>query len=204
MAFITDQNLADFLGDQTIAGTAQAILAASLASGTIAELLDNAAISTSPVTITDLVMDGPSPRSSVIVLPGFPVTNVTSVSLWDWNAAAWGTPLVNDIDYSWNTNGVLARRTFDPDPAGGFSFWPNRMNSIKVTYTLGSGTVPITIQAIALGIAARAYVNPQGLKSEAIAGYSIDYGKSLTKPNVLALDASEIDALAKWIDWGIA
>lgn len=204
MAFITDQDLADFLGIPAIAGTAQAILAASLASGIIADLVDNAALSNTPVTFTDFVMDGPSPRSSVLVLPGFPVTAVTSVSLWDWNAYAWGTPLVNNIDYSWNPNGVLARRTFDPDPAGGFSFWPNRMNAIKITYTVGAGSVPATIKAICLGLAARAYSNPQGLKSESIAGYSIDYGKSLTKPNPLSLDITEIHALGKWIDWGIA
>lgn len=200
MAFITDQQLADFLGDPSIAGTAQAIQAASLSSAVLTDMINNPGADV-VTTFTDLVIDGPSRGSNVLIIPGFPVTNVTSVSLLDYSTMTWLTPLNQGVDYDWDTNGTLYR-TKVADGAMGMCFWPTYMKSIKITYTCGQTTIPGTLQAVALGMAARAYSNPQGLVSESIAGYSVGYQKNaISSPFVL--DANEQAIIANYIDWGI-
>lgn len=201
MAFINDQDLADFLGDQSLVGTEQALLNASLASGYVSELLGNPGVGDSAVTFTDLIIDGPRCPSGVIILDGFPVTNVASVALGHRDGT-WDAPLVAGTDYQWNSNGILARCTLSPDATVGFSLWPSWMKSIKVTYTVGTGVVPYTIKIVCLGIAARFHSNPQGLTREQVAGYTIMFGNSATP--FLGLDRSESALLANWMDWGIA
>lgn len=201
MAFINDTDLANFLGDPSVVGTQQGILAASLASGYVTELLGNPAVSDTLTTYTDLVIDGPRCPSGVFILDGFPVTNVTSVAIGNRDGT-WQTPLVAGTDFQWNSNGIVARCTMSSDATLGFSFWPSWMKSLKVTYTVGTGTVPTTVKLVTLGIAARFHANPQGLLREQIAGYTIMFGNSATP--FLGLDRSETATLANWMDWGIA
>lgn len=201
MAFISDTDLSAFLGDPALVGDSQAVLAAAMASGYVAELIGNPAIGPAPVTFTDLVIDGPRCPSGVFVLDGFPVANVASVALSNRDGT-WNTPLVRFTDYDWNANGVVSRGTFSPDATIGFCFWPSRMNSIKITYTVGTGVVPNTVKLVCLGIAARLYSNPMGLLSEQISGYQIKYGTKITQ--FLGMDHTETAMLANYMDWGIA
>jgi len=201
MAFISDTDLAAFLGDPTLVGDSQAVLAAAMASGYISELLGNAGVGSVPITFTDLVIDGPRCPSGVFVLDGFPVTNVTSVAI-SHRDGTWSDPLVRGTDYDWNSNGVVSRGTLSPDATVGFCFWPSRIGSIKITYTVGTGVVPTTVKLVCLGVAARLFSNPQGLTSEQISGYNVKFGNSATP--FLGMDRSETAMLANWMDWGIA
>ncbi len=201
MAFITDQDLADFLGNQSIVGTEKGIIAASLAAGYVSELIGNPGVGDAPVTFTDLVIDGPRCPSGVFVLAGFPVASVASVAVSHCDGT-WSDPLVEGTDYEWNANGVVSRGTLSSDASLGFSFWPSRMKSIKITYTVGTGAVPLTVKLVCLGIAARVYSNPMGLSKEDISGYQVMFGNRATP--FLGMDRSESAMLANYMDWGIA
>lgn len=202
MAFISDSDLAAFLGDPSLVGNSQAILAAAMASGYIAELIGNAAVSDTPTTYTDLILDGPRCPSGVFILDGFPVTAVSNIYTSCDGGTTWVGPLVEGLDWEWNPNGVVSRGTRSSDASLGFSFWPSQMNSIKVTYTVSTGGVPETVKLVCLGVAARLFSNPTGLTSEQISGYDVKYGNSATP--FLGMDRSETAMLANWMDWGIA
>lgn len=200
MAIVTDIDLAAFLGNTSLVGDPQAQIATAMASGVISALLSNEALGDS-VTYVDRILDGSAYGSNVLILPGFPITSVASISITDFtNTNTWQTPLVEGKDYSWNTNGVVSRVLVN-DGAFGFGFWPNQAKSIKITFTSGFG-IPDAVKALTLGMAARAYTNPAGLTSESISGYSSQFSKN---PQMfMAVDPMEMASVAQYIDWGIA
>lgn len=200
MALISDSDLATYLNQPTIAGTAHAIQAAGLASGIISDYLHNVGVAAGTQTATNLVLDGPARSSNVFLLPGFPIISLTSVSVYNSVTLSW-TLLTQGKDYDWNSSGLVSAVRI-ADASIGWNNWPVFQNSIQVSYTYGTITVPGSVQAVALSIAARVYSNPTGLRSIHIAGYAEDYGVS--KVGFLALDPSEISIISRWVDWTVA
>lgn len=106
---------------------------------------------------------------SFVTLPGFPVSNVTSVT-------ENGT-LLTEGSYQWTTDGILTRL--------GGHVWGSK---VEVTYTYGVGATPADIQLVCLSLAARYYLNPGGLKQETLAGgYSASYAANELAPGERAI-----------------
>lgn len=61
---------------------------------------------------------------------------------------------------------------------------------------------PVTAKAIALAVAARAYVNPEGLRQETTGGTTAIYNTPLYVNGVYLSD-SEIDRLQGWLNRGV-
>jgi hypothetical protein len=98
--------------------------------------------------------------TSRLFLPEMPVRNVDSVTE-DGVALIYN---VGDVfDYRWTAGGVLFR-------LGGT--WGTTPNDIVVVYDHGYVTVPEDIRAVCVQVAARAYDNPHGYRSESIGSYS--------------------------------
>lgn len=212
MALITDQDLSVFLGDPTLYGNSQAVLAAALASGLITDYLDNPGVEIQ-ATHTDVVLDGPARGSIVFLLPGFPIVNVTKVETLGRDNITW----TEVTDYGWNTAGFVSRsRTADsrPTPASGaysatttlmlpqwFCLWPTRVQSIRVSYVSGFADIPATVKAVCLAIAARALANPLGLLTEQIGDYH--YSSGIPHSSWLALDPAELAILGNYKNWSV-
>lgn len=212
MALITDQDLADFVGDPSLLGTPRAILAAALASGLITDYMDNPGVDTE-TTHTDEIFDGPARGSIIFLLPSYPILDVTKVETLDTDNVTW----TEITDYSWNTAGFISRsRTADsrPTPASGaysatttllspqmFYMWPTRMQSIRVSYVSGYVEIPATVKAVCLAIAARALENPRGLLSEQIGDYQ--YSAGAAHASWLELDPDELAVLGKYKSWSV-
>jgi hypothetical protein len=212
MALITDQDLSTFLGDPSLVGNPQAAFCAALASGLVTDYLDNPGVDV-VTTYTDQVFDGPARGSIVFLLPSYPVTAVTKVETLGSDNTTW----TEITDYSWNPAGFISRsRTADsrPTPASGaysatttlmspqwYYLWPTRMQSIRVSYAAGYVTIPATVKAVCLAIAARALANPRGVLSEQIGDYQ--YSAGAAHASWLDLDAGELAILGKYKTWSV-
>lgn len=114
---------------------------------------------------------------SQVFLPQIPVTDVASVLY----RAADGTwqPLTADTDYSWSESGVIHLYTGRPI----FDNWRGpgdvRRGCIQVTYTHGYATVPDSIKAVTLSIAARAMANPLNLQARTVNGVTEQYQREV-------------------------
>lgn len=102
--------------------------------------------------LVDDVVTLPGNWSGELLLPGPPVTTVTTVTM-DGDATSGWTLLNNRL---WRTSPVewVGNRTF----AG---YWGGPETAVQVTYTHGHTTVPDVARATALRAAARAWNNPQ-------------------------------------------
>lgn len=212
MALITDQDLADFLGDPTLVGNPQAILAAALASGIISDYLDNPGVELT-TTHTDVILDGPARGSEVLLLPGFPILSVSKVETLGTDNTTW----TEVTGYGWNTAGFVSQSWSSdsrPTPPSGaysatttlmmprwFCMWPTRMRSIRVTYSSGFAAIPASVKAVCLATAARAMANPLGLLSEHIGDYQ--YSAGAAHASWLALDDGELWVIGKYKDWNV-
>lgn len=102
--------------------------------------------------------------SDCIVLPQRPVTAVTAVSVTDRNGV---TSVVAPAGWTWTRGGNLRR-------VDGSS-WGGPDSTVTVTYTHGFAAVPGDVKAIALALARRMTVNPDGYVREAIGSYNVGY-----------------------------
>lgn len=196
MALITDQDLATFLGQPSLVGDARAQMVTALASALVADYLQNSALGLSS-THTDVVLDGPARGSSVFLLPGFPISGVSSV---ETRCDITWTLLTPDTDYRWNSAGFVSRTRIADGTSWG-RWWPREIGSIRVTYTSGFASIPDSVRAIALGIAARGLSNPLGILSEQIGDYQ--YSSGAAHASWMELDPAELSILSGYSDWPV-
>jgi hypothetical protein len=112
---------------------------------------------------TDTVLlDGTGTRK--LVLPRWPVTAVTAVTLTDdGTVLAEGT----DRDYTWSASGILYRRG---------SCWPCEPQAVEATVTAGLPAAPDGVRRIVLRLAAQAWNNPAGtIASETLGDHAVTY-----------------------------
>ncbi|MEV7282871.1 hypothetical protein [Streptomyces sp. NPDC093111] len=141
---------------------------------------------------TDVViLDGPTADDSryqagtgsrKLILPRWPVTSVTSVTLTDD-----GEELVfgKDADYTWSAAGILHRRGAE---------WPCHDRAIEVIYTPGYLPVPAGPKRICLRLAAAGWSNPESLSSETLGDHARAWsaealGMALTPADIRTLGA---------------
>lgn len=121
----------------------------------------------------EIVLDGSGTK--VLLLPAFPVTEVTSV-LVDGDA-------LDGDDYEWSKTGELRRR----------GSWPAALRSVEVTYSHGYAAVPAVIVAVVSALAGRIYGTPLTVRQESMGSYSVTYsgngGPSLQAAELMMLDA---------------
>lgn len=200
MAIITDSDLATFMGQPALVGTPRAIMAASLASAIVFDAMGQPENLLAANTYVDRVFDGPAKGSVVFLLPGLPITAVTKVEVLQPDEVTW-TLLTPDVDYKWNAGAYISRNR-RADATGWGSWWPTRIKSIRVSYTAGTGVMPETVRAVALGLAARAHSNPTGVLAETIVGYQVQFGAAHS--SFLALDPAELWILGLYSEWPCA
>lgn len=195
MALITDSDLATFLGQPSLVGDPRAQMVAALASGLVTDYLQNPALG--PVTAyTDVVLDGPARLSPVFLLPGFPVTAVAKVEEWD--GTAW--VLQDPTTYGWNAAGYVSRSK-RADARYGICYWTPRVQALRVSYSSGFATVPDSLRAVCLAIAARGLSNPLGVLSERIGDYQVQYGQ--THSSWIQLDPAEMSVITAYAYWSV-
>src|SRR5262245_32692258 len=129
-------------------------------------------------TFTGVLLDGPAPGSSTLLLPAYPVASIDALQILPVLTEPW-VDLVAGQDYLWSANGIVTRISscYQPDnPVA--PFWPRYPQSIQVTYTGGyaDDQVPGVVRAVALSAAARIVANPAALQSERIGSYEVRYG----------------------------
>jgi hypothetical protein len=166
-AFFTPIELAQQLQlDDNNINDATASMLADLTSDIIRDELRQQINQTINETIT-LYGDG----SELIMLPERPVTAVGTVLL---NGQA-----VTPID--WRTNGALWRVLYAGSQYANQQVWcwPKGV-PVQVTYTHGYAVIPNTIKAVALELAAAAYINPSMATSQTAGPYSITTDTTLT------------------------
>lgn len=130
-------------------------------------------------TSTDARFDGNGTK--YLALDHLPVNAVSSLTLYTADLSSSET-LVSGTDFILDSDrGVLHR--YD-----GGVFTAGRQN-VKATFTYGYATIPATVRAVALQVAARVYDVGQ-VEAESLGGYSATYvkgGAALTADERLAL-----------------
>lgn len=195
MCFITDTDLATFLGQPSLVGDPRAVMVTAMASAIISDYLQNPGLIQTTV-YTDAVFDGPARGSSVFLLPGFPIQSVAKIETR--LGETW--TVLDPTRYRWNAAGFISR-TLIADGVRPGCWWPEEIKSIRVTYTAGYVSIPLTVKAITLGIAARGFVNPVGLLSEQIGDYQ--YSSGAAHASWLELDKNELAILSAYSDWPV-
>lgn len=195
MALITDVDLSAFLGQPSLSGDPRAQMVAALASGLITDYLQNPAVGV-VTTYTDIVLDGPARLSPVFLLPGFPITDVSKVE--EWSGTAW--VLQDPASYAWNSAGYVSRSK-RADARYGICYWTPLMRGLRVSYSAGFATVPESLRAVALAIAARGLSNPLGVLSERIGDYQVQYGQ--THSSWIELDMAEMAVITAYANWSV-
>ena len=118
--------------------------------------------------------------TSVVNLPTWPVTAVTTVELD-------GTAVTG---FSWSRNGVLERDS---------GVWTSGRRNVKVTATYGFAEPPTEIKAVTLQAASRAVLNPARLNSFSDGQVSVGFGGGGTGTQVLDLLSGERDIVLRAI-----
>lgn len=135
--------------------------------------------------------------SNELELPERPVVSVGAVYL---NGVLVGTG-----DYEFNTRQLLRRGrlfgqsigtiddyAYRPGSAFGHqAHWGGPSSTVQVTYTHGFDPIPYDLVVLCLQVAARTMLNPAGVQSESIAGYSVRYVNHGSGGPTLLLDADE-------------
>lgn len=169
MAYATPDELAAFLELPSI-NTARATLVLQ----SVADAIDSeVGFSLGHQELVGVLVDGTG--AAQIVLPGFPVTAVSSVEVLGRDLA-W-TALTESVDYTWATTGVLTRVYSAADPQGAIEpAWPGRPQSVRVSYTCGpAGAPPGVAKTLNLTAAARLWINPGSLQGERVGGMDLRY-----------------------------
>lgn len=177
MALFALDELALFL--QADIDTAAAALARDLATGLVVDQVG--VVEETDTTIILPVEVDDTGRDSVRV-PGAVVTAVTAVEVD-------GTVLTEGDDWEWLRPLPVVRLHRCPSTGS------HRVAT--VTATIGYPTVPAVVKAVALSVAARAYDNPTGLRSESIDDYSVTRAGSDADLAGLTLTDAERAALAR-------
>lgn len=158
----------EFTADET--ATAELLL--DLALGVIEEETGQPLVSSTD-TIT---LDGPSADdhphqvgtgTTKLVLPRWPVTAVTSVTLTEDDELL---DEGKDADYTWSASGVLTR-------CGGW--WPSHDQAVDVTYTAGFLALPTGVKRMQLRLAMAGWSNPENLASESLGDHSRSYAAEM-------------------------
>lgn len=190
MAYATPADLASFLQVPSV-DTATATLILQIVSDEIDAYVGQ---SLDAITVAGLVLDGPATGSAQLVLPGFPVSAVTSIEVQEPDGT-W-TLLADGTDYHWSTSGVISRifSSFDPnDPVQ--PAWPTWAKSIRASYTRGDPAVLGQAKGVCLSAGGRMYLNPGGLQSEQIGGMSLRYGAKTGSVELSAMEQRVLDRL---------
>lgn len=170
MAYATPADLASFLQVPSV-DTASATLILQMCTDAIEAEIGQ---SLGQQNVVALLLDGPN-GSAVLILPGFPVTAVTSIEVLardlTWQMLTEGT------DYTWSKDGIVTRVFATTDPQGPIApAWPSRPQSIRVSYSRGEGTLPSAAKTLCLMVAGRLFPNPSALQSEQIGGMNLRFG----------------------------
>ncbi|WP_432135869.1 hypothetical protein [Streptomyces sp. bgisy154] len=125
----------------------------------------------------------PGTGSHKLVLPRWPVTAVTSVTLLHDTEADEVLTYGADHDYTWSAAGTLTLVN---------GWWPTHDRSIQVVYTAGHNPYPKGAKRIVLRMAAAAWGNPLLASSESLGDHSISFsadalGMVLSKADKAAL-----------------
>lgn len=112
-----------------------------------------------------------------LVLPRWPVTAVTSVTLTDTGDALTHGPAA---DYTWSAAGILYRRG---------ACWPRGQQAVDVTFTAGHAPVPTGVRGIVLRLAKGAWDNPDRLSAETLGDHSVTYASA----EAAGMELSEAD-----------
>lgn len=173
VALATTTDLAAWMGVDESALPAGAATLLDLAS---AAVRDYCGWTITEETVTDLVVDGTG--TEVLTLATMRLTAVTALALWDQTAGTWGDELVDRQDFDWSANGVLTRRRGDgasledflvfPQRHKHWPRWPDRLQSVRLSYTHGwpADQVPAAARTATMAAAARQVTNPKGIRSE--------------------------------------
>ena len=128
-------------------------------------------------------------------LPERPVIAVTSVALngvtitpgnYEWNSRSLlrrGPLVLEDLDSIWSH--------YPGARFGGVGHWGGPSSTIEVVYEHGFETIPQDLWLLCLQIASRTMLNPGGVQSETIAGYSVRYATRESGGPSMLLDADE-------------
>src|SRR5690606_9195460 len=149
--------------------TAQAELLISLAEGEIEDVTGQPlALSTDTVVLDSPTRQNPWPHpagtgSHKLILPRWPVTAVTSVTIRNDDADDEVLVHGKDHDYTWSAAGILTRVN---------GCWPTWDQSVQVVYTAGHDPYPVGVKRIVLRMAAAAWGNPMLLASESLGDHS--------------------------------
>lgn len=194
----TADALESFLGlDFDTADELRADKLLELASGVIRDEIGQQV--TSGTTTETIDGDG---RTEVL-LSEIPVTDVTEVRELDDNDD-WET-LTADDDYRWTGDGRLIRwpgeavseraRYWLPGP----HHWPDKPRSVEVTYEHGYATVPVAVEQVCLTVAARWWVNPEGVVQRRRGDASTSFAPSNSE--AVGLTKADLRKLAKFRGW---
>ncbi|GGN47808.1 hypothetical protein [Streptomyces fuscichromogenes] len=111
-----------------------------------------------------VILDGNGARK--LVLPKWPVTAVSSVTvlhdLDDDEVLTFGA----DHDYTWSASGTLTRRC---------ACWPKGERNIEAVVTAGLATLPMSLTRVALRLCVGPWSNPNNLASESLGDLSRSY-----------------------------
>jgi len=119
------------------------------------------------------ILDGSGTR--VLLLPSYPVTAVSSVTVDE-------DEIYEGDDFEWSRTGELRR-------LGGR--WPAALRSVEVTYSHGFAPVPAAIVGVVTSVAGRLFEAPLSVRQESIGGYSVTYtggGATFQAAELLVLD----------------
>jgi len=132
----------------------------------------------------------------LLVLPYYPVTGITSITVDGVAIAADG--------YTFDTLGNVRRRLggviADADDSGLTYRWPDRGVDIVVTYSYGvaSASPPAEVTAVVAELAAGRIVNPSQVAQESLGDRSIAYGAVADGANSDGLSKSQRHRLRHW------
>lgn len=135
------------------------------------------------ITTTE-VIDGPPPATYMepdpadaqIFLLERPVISIVSVT--ELQVSNGLTTLVQDVDFKIGNGGRLYRIKANTPSSYAYTPWTVNKQGITVVYTHGYATTAWqynTAKQVSLQMAARAYVNPEGLHQMRIGGYATRY-----------------------------
>ena len=156
---------APFTADET----ATADLLISLAEGEVEDVTGQSLeLATDTVILDAPTRHGSEPiapgtGSHRLVLPRWPDSAVTSVTILKDTEADEELEYGADHDYTWSASGILTR-------VGGW--WPTWDRSVQVVYTAGHNPYPAGAKRIVLRMAAAAWGNPLVLASESLGDHS--------------------------------
>jgi len=190
MPYATAENLRLLLRQPSFSedDIATAELLIELAQGVIDEETGQA-LELSEDTVT---LDGPTrddsryqghTASRHLILPRWPVTAVTAVTLTDDTGDGETLTFGKDADYTWSRDGTLHRRGGD---------WPTHDRAIEVTYTAGYAPVPAGVKRLTLRLAAGGWSNFERLTSESLGDHSKAWAADALGIELTPADAKQL------------